>query len=249
MPAGGRLTIATSTREFGADAQVGDEEIVPGTYVLLAISDTGTGISEQVLPHIFEPFFTTKSSSQGSGLGLATVHGIVRQSGGHIRVHSREQVGTSFEIYLPVAVAGEQHQEIVQPPVHDMRGNETVLLVEDDEQVRSLVSRVLDRYGYRVIEAHNGVQAQEIADTLGEAIQVLVTDIVMDGGINGIQLAQILAHRHHHLSIICMSGYTDYSLGALHQIDAPVVFLQKPFAPQTLVRNLRGLLESSPPAI
>jgi CheY-like chemotaxis protein len=242
MPEGGRLSIETTNVVFEAEYAVSHQVLQPGEYVLLIVSDTGIGMSEEVKAHIFEPFFTTKEKDRGTGLGLATVYGIVKQSGGHIWVESREGQGSIFQVYLPRA-REPVHAPIPPVAMVDMpSGNEVILLVEDDEGVRDLARRVLQRQGYTVLEAQNGQAALQVSAGHPGSIHLLLTDLVMPG-ISGKILAERLAETHPDLKVLFISGYIDDSIGHHSMLEPGVVLLQKPFSPVDLARQVRVVLD------
>jgi PAS domain S-box-containing protein len=236
MPRGGRLDIATAD----ADAPPGGE---PGTpWLLLAVSDTGTGMSAEVQAHIFEPFYTTKDVGKGTGLGLATVHGIVSQTGGRIEVRSAPGQGACFLVYLPGPV-GEAVPAPELPADPQDRGDETVLLVEDDAAVRDLVADVLRRRGYRVLEAVDGADAADLAGRHAGLLHLLVTDVVMPG-MGGQDLARALLEAHPGLRVLLISGYSGERARDAVPPGRHVAFLQKPFSPGALARKVRELLDA-----
>jgi two-component system cell cycle sensor histidine kinase/response regulator CckA len=242
MPDGGRLIIETSnivlTEEYVAN-HLGAQ---PGKHVLLAISDTGVGMSEEEKACIFEPFFTTKEVGKGTGLGLATVFGIIKQSGGNIWVYSEEGHGSTFKIYLPRA---DEPVRTTLPPKGEIdmpTGNETVLLVEDDTGVRDLARQVLQRQGYTLLEAKNGEEALELSAQYSGPIHLLLTDVIMPG-MNGKTLADQLAQSHPDLKTLFMSGYTDNTIAHHGVLDPGATFLQKPFSSLTLTHQVRAVLD------
>ncbi|MEW6321421.1 MAG: ATP-binding protein [Acidobacteriota bacterium] len=246
MPRGGTLTISTArVRVEGASGGATRHGLParPGDYVVLSVRDTGVGMPPYVVERIFEPFFTTKPTGQGTGLGLSTVHGIVMQSGGHISVASAPGEGTTFDIYLPAADAPTQ-APAAPPPVEAGAGHETVLLVEDDSGVRELARDVLERGGYRVIEAPDAQAAIEQHASSSRHIDLLLSDIVMPG-MNGIDLAQQLEALQPDLRVLLMSGYPDDALERHGLTARPVHFLQKPFTPGVLLARVRGVLDSA----
>jgi PAS domain S-box-containing protein len=242
MPTGGKLTIETGNVELDETYAASHPDARAGSHVLLAVSDSGCGMSAAVRAKIFEPFFTTKGPGKGTGLGLATVYGIVKQSGGHIGVYSEVGVGTTFKVYLPrTEQAGERakpHSALRDPP----RGTETVLVVEDDAVVRALIRHILQHAGYAVLEAAGGDEAVRVAIGHTGRIHLMVTDVVMPG-LGGRAAAERLAERHHGLRVLFVSGYTDDAVvrhGVLHD---KVNFLQKPFTPAALAWKVREVLE------
>ena len=243
MPDGGRLTIET-TREVLSETDYGFySESPPGEYVVLVVRDTGLGMSEEVKAHIFEPFFTTKEVGKGTGLGLATVYGIVKQSGGNIQVHSEEGQGTTFKIYLPRA-AEEPTPLLSTDKVDTPSGRETILLVEDDARVRELVWQILRQQGYSLLEARDGREAQLVAERYAGPIHLLLTDLVMPG-LGGKALAGQLIQSRPGLKIIFMSGYTDETIISQDILAPGVAFLQKPFSPTDLMHRVRAMLDGN----
>jgi two-component system cell cycle sensor histidine kinase/response regulator CckA len=243
MPHGGKLTIELQQVVLDAAYRTGHAEVVPGNYVLLAVSDTGVGMDEATQARIFEPFFTTKEVGKGTGLGLSTVFGIVRQSGGHIWVYSEPGRGTTFKVYLPSAA---QQPKAAAPVVENpagLRGTEAVLLVEDEQQVRKLAHAILARAGYQVIEATDGAEALRLGAS-GPRIDVLLTDMVMPR-VSGSSLAAQLVVLRPGVRVVFMSGYTDTSVGE-QGLPPGAVFIQKPFTPDTLLRKVRQALAEAP---
>jgi two-component system cell cycle sensor histidine kinase/response regulator CckA len=231
MPHGGEVTIETKNVAGGA----------AGPYVYLGVSDTGTGLDDDVKQHIFEPFFTTKDQGKGTGLGLATVYGIVQQSGGRIEVSSALGKGTTFQIYLPAARAS-----VAEPPkpavvVTTLGGSETVLLVEDQDAVREFTTTLLEEFGYRVLEASNGPDAIALAQQHHATIHLLITDIilpVMDGRV----LAERLRAIHPETKVLYISGYSEERIGRNKTLEGDVALLQKPFTSDALGARVRGIL-------
>ena len=242
MPNGGSLTIATRNQAIRAPHVHRHGVIKAGHYVVLSVTDTGTGMDERVLEHLFEPFFTTKAPGRGTGLGLATVYGIVQASGGHILVSSAPGEGTTFEMYLPRADA--EHD---LPPAHVAftelpRGTETILLVEDEDAVRAIARRILEKSGYTVIEACHGVAALHLSRQHCGSIDLLVTDVVMPE-MGGPELAERLAEMCPGVCVLFMSGYADRSLIHGGGPTGPVALIDKPFAPDRLAQKVREVLD------
>ena len=210
---------------------------------MLAVSDTGTGIDAATKARIFEPFFTTKNKEQGTGLGLSTVYGIVKQSGGNIWVYSEPGTGTTFKIYFPTVeeIAETEIKEIEN--IHS-RGSETIFVVEDDQAVRNLVVLALKKYGYNPIVAANGEEALRKAETLKTAVDLLLTDVIMPK-IGGSKLSELLTQKLPGLKVLYMSGYTDRAIVDQGVLQKGIEFIQKPFAPDSLVRKVRHVLDAS----
>jgi PAS domain S-box-containing protein len=243
MPQGGSLTI--ETRDVHVDETCAREHlgVAPGPYVTLAVTDTGVGMDKATLGRIFEPFFTTKEQGKGTGLGLSTVFGIVKQSGGHISVDSKPSQGTTFKVYFarnddPLSIASLAE---MTPPV--LQGTETILLVEDEEQVRILAREILIGHGYHVLEARDPADALVISANRSEAIDLLVTDIVMPQ-MNGRLLSERLRSTRPEMEVMFMSGYTDNALDHDGGLDPAVAFLQKPITPLALTRMVRRILDA-----
>ena len=243
MSHGGTFTVATGIMMLDP-VRAGSADLPAGSYVSLTASDTGCGMSGEVLAHIFEPFFTTKEQGRGTGLGLATVYGIVKQSGGHIWVNTVPGVGTSFEILLPLV--RELPADVVEVPAAP-RGTETILVVEDDLALQALTRRLLERQGYSVIVASDGAEALErVAERSGE-IALVITDVVMPK-MGGGELAARLAETHPELAVLFVSGYTDDVVALRGLVDAGAAFLQKPFTATSLARAVRDTLQLQSPA-
>jgi PAS domain S-box-containing protein len=245
MPKGGKLLIETANVSFDESHTQRRPEMKIGEYAMLAVSDTGIGISDEVKSHIFEPFFTTKETGKGTGLGLATVYGIVKQSGGFIYVYSEPNRGTSFKIYFPAvkepASALPQRDESREMPF----GTETVLVVEDELAVRELAARVLSQQGYTVLDAANGEEALAKAHQHADrAIHLLFTDVVLPG-MNGKELADKLKELFPGIKVLFTSGYTDEAIVNHHALEPSYSLLQKPFSPASLARRVRRILDES----
>ena len=244
MPTGGKIMIETSNATIDTDYASRHLDIKAGDYIMLAVSDTGTGMDEETRLHIFEPFFTTKATGKGTGLGLSTVYGIVKQSNGHIWVYSEPNIGTTFKLYLP-AMGKDRH---VPPQPSESRkftpsGSETVLVVEDDEMVRETVFKILQRGGYHVLQSSRVTDAFLTAERYEGPIHLLVSDIVMPV-MNGRELAQRLKTFRPEMKILFISGYTQNTMADQGVIDAGAAFLQKPFTPEHLARKVREVLDT-----
>ncbi len=240
MPFGGRLTIETADTEIDEEYSVQHENAKPGSYVLMAVSDTGEGMSREVQEKIFEPFFTTKRVGIGTGLGLSTVYGIVKQHNGHIAVETKPGEGTIFKIFLPMTQ--QDIEETRQEEPGDIpRGTETILVVDDDSHIRRLIVDVLEPLGYRLLEAASGEEALQVSDTFKETIDLLLTDVILPR-MNGGELAERLKSERPDTKVIFMSGYTD-DLTARHNVRGPGFgFIQKPLTPSKLGKTLREVL-------
>lgn len=242
MPEGGQLTIDTGGFELD-DSNRSMKPMMPvGKYVMIAVSDTGVGMDEATIGRVFEPFFTTKELGKGTGLGLATVYGIVRQSGGHVCVHSEVGIGSEFKVYLP-AVSDAETTVHSNESDFAPTGSETILLVEDDDAVRQVAASVLREFGYTVLTAHNGAQAIELKESFGDTIDVLVTDTVLPG-ISGPQLAKQLLESSPDMPVVFISGYTDRALEEAMLAYPRAKFLQKPFTLAALARRIRELIDT-----
>ncbi len=244
MPHGGTLSLGVRNVEWTESPARGFSDLEPGRYVRLSVTDTGCGMDVETREHIFEPFFTTKPAGLGTGLGLATVFGIVQQAGGHIHVESEPGVGTTFDIFLPRAAGVPENRDVKAPT--PAGGTETVLLVEDEDLVRRLVHSVLESYGYQVLLARDGDEALRIAGEYAGTIHLLLTDVVMPGSLNGRALAEKLTEWLPDLSVLYMSGYTDDAV-VRGGVEGPSThFIQKPFTPDELAAKVRAVLDAGP---
>ena len=244
---GGQITIATGNAEIdGPDSQA--QEVKPGPYVVLTVRDTGIGMSPETLQKIFEPFFTTKPLGVGTGLGLATVYGIVQQSGGFIRVESQPGEGTTFRLYFPRIWADPEAVSVRPSSSTALRGTETVLVVEDQDDVRKLALGILRKNGYRLLSASNGADALKLAESFAEPIALLVTDVIMPG-MTGRELASRLLLARPAMKVLYISGYTADVIAHEGVLASGVSYLAKPFAPADFAAKIREVLGNpAPPA-
>jgi PAS domain S-box-containing protein len=245
MPTGGTLTIETANVEFTEQFADAHQVMQPGAYVMLAVSDTGTGMTPEIRARIFEPFFTTKDKAKGTGLGLSTVFGIVKQSGGYIWTYSEPGQGTTFKLYFPRVDEPADVAERPHPITSAAGGTETVLLAEDDDLLRPLAHGVLTKLGYVVLEARNAQDAAARAAQHQGPIHLLVTDVVMPGA-SGRELARRLAEKRPEMRVLYMSGYTDDAIIRHGILERGVNYLQKPFTPAVLARRVRDVLDTPP---
>ena len=242
MSDGGKLTIETANARLDDDHAAAQAEVRPGQYVMLAITDNGSGMPPEVREHVFEPFFTTKAVGAGSGLGLSMVYGFVKQSGGHVTIYSEQGEGTTIKLYLPRSTETETAKRIPATDQVPVARGETVLVVEDDPEVRTLVVSLLSSLGYQIMEAATGAAALE---QLGSTTRVnlLLTDVMLAGGINGRELATEVKRRAPGIQVLYMSGYTENAIVHHGRLDADAELLQKPFRRADLARAVRKALD------
>jgi len=243
MPTGGQVTIETRNVELDADYARDHLGSAPGLHVMLTVTDNGIGMDKSTQARIFEPFFTTKDLGKGTGLGLSTVFGIAQQSGGSVWVYSELGKGTTFKVYFPRVNAKLDPPHQTRPPV-TLRGQETILLVEDEEQVRVVAQGILKRNGYRVIAAQNAGEALIFCEKHPGIIHMMLTDVVMPQ-MSGPELAKRIAKTRPDMKVLCMSGYTDDSIVRHGVLESGVSFLQKPFSPETMIRRVREVLNAT----
>ncbi len=241
MPNGGKLLIETANADLDHSYTISHPLMKPGAYVQLSVSDSGTGMDAETQAHIFEPFFTTKEKGKGTGLGLATVYGIVKQSGGFIWVYSEVGKGTSFKIYLPRVDKAEEQVSVPRVTTEAPHGTETILLTEDETDVREIARQFLESGGYQVIEAKDGIEALQLARENRGKIDLLVTDMVMPG-MTGRELAVRLEQEHPEIGVVFMSGYSEHAATEMADADPSVRLLTKPFSRTALLRTVREML-------
>jgi CheY-like chemotaxis protein len=240
MPDGGHLEIETARAAFDGAYVSEHFAVSPGRYVMIAVSDTGVGMDRETRAHIFEPFFTTKEPGKGTGLGLATTYGIVRQSGGHIWLYSEPGEGTTFKAYFPLIEEDVAAPESADPPA--LGGTETILLVEDEPSVRELTRLILERHGYELLVAADPLEALEIVERHDSPIDVLVSDVVMPL-LSGPELARRIRELRPRMRTLFLSGYTEELVGAKGGLSEMDGFLSKPFTPDALARKVRELAD------
>jgi CheY-like chemotaxis protein len=245
MPGGGRLTIATGNVSLEESYCRRHMEVQPGPYVLVEVSDNGCGMDPETKSHIFEPFFTTKEMGKGTGLGLSTVYGIIKQSGGHITVHSKQGRGATFKIYLPRIDDTTEPDSLASQSLEDYGGQETILLVEDEDGVRQLLSSVLQRQGFRVLEARHGVDALDLSAQHQGPIHLVLTDVVMPE-MGGLELARRLKPLYPQAKFLYLSGYAENAPLQQHLEGQEIYFMQKPFETIGLLQRVRQLLDEAP---
>jgi CheY-like chemotaxis protein len=243
MPKGGRLTLETANVTFGPDYAEDHPGVTPGRHVMLAVSDTGIGMDSETQRRIFDPFFTTKGGEHGTGLGLSTVYGIVKQSSGHVWVYSELGIGSTFKVYFPES-AGSGRYRAVNTVSAEFSGKETILLVEDEDLVRRAVLAILRRGGYKILEAASGRAALELIERHEGRIDLLITDVVMPE-LSGRELALRIAELRPNIKVLYMSGYTDDTIVRHGVLEASMAFIQKPATPTDLLSKVREVLEGS----
>lgn len=242
MPEGGNLTIETHDVDVDASFAAAHVGSAPGPYVQLSVSDTGHGIGKEIMTHIFDPFFTTKSKEKGTGLGLATVYGIVNQNGGFITCYSEVGIGTTFKIYLPRIEGGEEAQRVIADTVGDPSGKETILVVEDEKAVRELAVETLRKFGYDVLESTNGKEALQFCRNMEKTVDLVLTDVVMPG-LNGPEFIRQLRTLGKQLKVLYMSGYTENSVTNRGILEEGSEYISKPFRPKELIVMVRRVLD------
>lgn len=245
MSGGGKLTIETANVELDEVYAANNSEVAPGCYAMIAVSDIGGGIAPECLDRVFDPFFTTKEKGKGTGLGLSMAYGFAKQSQGHIKIYSEPGHGTTVKLYLPRATRPDEKADFVIEKDHDLRGNEKILVVEDNDLVRSHAETQLGEYGYKVLTASNGHEAIEILKN-NDDIQLLFTDVIMSGGMNGRELAEMAKRIRPRMKILYTSGYTENAIVHHGRLDQGVNLLQKPYQRRDLARKVRHVLKTPP---
>jgi CheY-like chemotaxis protein len=245
MPDGGRLDISTVNVDVTDDDASTQTDAKPGRYVIMTVTDSGTGMDEQTRQRIFEPFFTTKERDKGTGLGLSTVYGIVRRNGGWIDVSSELGVGTSFKLYFPRIDGDSVEDQREATRKEEPHGGETILVVEDQDAVRRLTTAILKVYGYQILEAANGDEALDIVQKYSGEIHLLLTDVVLPG-INGKELSERLRTLRPKLKVLFTSGYTADVIAHRGVLDSGVAYIPKPFSPDNLAAKVREVLTEPP---
>jgi len=242
MPAGGTVTIETQNIYLDKDYIGAQMNVAPGEFVRITVTDTGEGIDKEVQKRIFEPFFTTKEAGEGTGLGLSTVYGIIKQTGGDVLVYSELGQGTTFRIHLPATDAVVKKPKWAAGTDEKYLGTETILLVEDEETVRNLVREVLSENGYTVLEAKDGIDALSVCEAYADPIHMLLTDVVMPK-MGGGELKRKVVEKFPAMKVLFMSGYTDNSVANRDVFDSANEFLEKPFTADGLSRKVREVFE------
>lgn len=243
MPQGGTLTVKTSNVFLDERYRANHPDVTPGAYVRIVVSDTGDGVKESIQRHVFEPFFTTKDAGTGTGLGLATCHGIVKQNGGHIWLYSEPGEGATFEIYLPPAPEHKVEAPAPRRVASDLRGDETILLVEDENLVRGVGVATFRKLGYRVLEAATGAEALGVATRHAGSIDAVVCDVVLPD-MRGPEVAGQISERDPEVCVLFVSGYTEDRIVTEGVVQRDINFLQKPYTPRSVAETVRRLLDN-----
>jgi CheY-like chemotaxis protein len=243
MPEGGRLTIETSNTYLDEAYAAAQAEVIPGQYVVLSVSDTGRGMDAETISHAFEPFFTTKPVGKGTGLGLSQVYGFVKQSGGHVKIYSEVGQGTTVKVYLRRAAAREVEDEEAAPEVLPEGSAETILVLEDDDDVRTQSVETLRELGYRVLEAHDGPSALRLLERQPR-VDLLFTDVVLPGGMTGAQVAARAKEMRENLKVLFTTGYARNAIIHHGRLDKGVELITKPFTYNDLATKVRDVLDA-----
>jgi CheY-like chemotaxis protein len=244
MPDGGKLTIETANARLDEEYAAAQAEVTAGEYVMLAVTDTGSGMPPEIRERIFEPFFTTKDVGQGSGLGLSMIFGFIKQSGGHVTIYSEDGEGTTVKLYLPRSAETESIERKIMTDEAPVARGETVLVVEDDSDVRTLAVALLSSLGYQIMEAATGAAALRQLDSTTR-VHLLLTDVMMPGGMSGTELAAEASRRVPGIQVLYMSGYTENAILHHGRLDVDAELLQKPFGRAGLAQAVRRKLDSS----
>ncbi|MBU1055732.1 MAG: response regulator [Proteobacteria bacterium] len=242
MPEGGKITLETENVDIDEKYADTHTSVIPGSYVMLSISDTGIGMSDETRIRIFDPFYTTKDKGKGTGLGLSTVYGIIKQSKGNIWVYSEPGKGCTFKIYLPQVEKPIPKAELMPKSIDTLIGSETILVAEDDEMVRNFIVRALQGYGYKVLTAASGEEAIEISLAYKNTIHLLLTDVIMPG-INSRDMEESIKTSRPKIKVLYMSGYTDNTIVHYGVLDPGKEFIAKPFTPESMARKVREVIE------
>ena len=248
MPKGGTLTIKTASVDLDGQVLHDNQGPLTGPHVLISVSDTGTGIKKKYLDRVFEPFFTRKGVGEGSGMGLSMVYGFVTQSGGHVTIDSKRGKGTTINLYFPAAESldSEKKEKSATRPKTEATGAETILVVEDDEDVRQATSYILSRLGYKVLEAEDGPSALErlkILEDRSESIDLVFSDVIMPSGMSGVDLANELRRHYQHIKVLMTSGYPEKVIDKDGIDDSGIMLLRKPYKMTDLAEALRRTLD------
>ena len=242
MPEGGKLTIETDNVYLDEEYTRTHNEVEPGDYVKMTVSDTGTGMDREIQTHIFEPFFTTKEVGKGTGLGLSTCYGIVKQNNGSIWVYSEPGHGTSMKIYLPKTEKNSSDEMSAKPSEELAKGTETILVVEDEPLVRNMIIRSLQKQGYKTLEASHGEEAIATINNCDSGIDLIISDLIMPR-MGGKELSEYLANNNPNIKTLFMSGYTDNTIVHHGKLDDGISFIQKPFSPSGILKKVRQMLD------
>ncbi len=238
------MTIKTASVDLGGESLFDNQIPLSDPYVLISVSDTGTGIKKKDLDRVFEPFFTTKGVAEGTGMGLSMVYGFVKQSGGHVTIDSKRGKGTTINLYFPATDSLDAETvEIATIPIAEAKGTETILVVEDDEGVRQVTLEMLNELGYVVLEAEDGPSALKLLKKDGDSVDLVLSDVIMPSGMSGIDLANELRRHYQHIKMLMTSGYPDKVIDKEGNGDTEITLLRKPFKMADLAEAVRGALD------